>query len=248
MRAKMDYKEYIKNKTVALVGPAAYMIGSSFGEEIDKHDIVVRINRGIELISKHHDDIGKKTDILYSCLLDVAENAGKQDPQSLKNDYRIGILCTVPHSDMKGIATKTELHHMVNKRSVDKISELIPVRIIEHDFFTGISRKINCRPNTGFIAIFDLLRFNPKQLSVFGFSFYLDGFMPNYKSGIAMSESEFAKKCFNSKRHVQKNMWAYCKETLCVDKKVKLDPHLKEILNLEHFDKEEYQTKNEIRH
>jgi len=243
----MDYQEIIKNKTVALVGPAAYMVGSSLGEEIDKHDMVVRINRGIELISDYHHDIGERTDILYSCLLEAAENAGKQSPESLKEDYKISAICTVPHSDMKGIATKTELHYMVNKKNVDKISELIPVRIIDHQFFTGVSRKINCRPNTGFIAIFDLLRFEPEQLSVYGFSFYLDGFIPKYKSGIAMTEDEFAKKCLNSKRHVQKNMWSYCKQTLRDNSRVRLDPYLGEILNLENFNKEDYQ-RNEIRY
>ena len=39
--------EFLKNKSVALVGPAKYLSCSNYGVEIDSHDVVVRINRGI---------------------------------------------------------------------------------------------------------------------------------------------------------------------------------------------------------
>ena len=41
----MSYLKFIEGKTVAIVGPAQYMMGKNLGEEIDNHDIVVRINR-----------------------------------------------------------------------------------------------------------------------------------------------------------------------------------------------------------
>ena len=56
------FKDYIHNKTIALVGPAKYMENTNLGSEIDNHDVVIRINRGIELNNTEH--IGSKSDIL----------------------------------------------------------------------------------------------------------------------------------------------------------------------------------------
>ena len=37
----------VENKSVALVGPAAYMSGTGLGKEIESHDVVIRINRSM---------------------------------------------------------------------------------------------------------------------------------------------------------------------------------------------------------
>ena len=95
------------------------------------------------------------------------------------------------------------------------------------------------------MSIYDLLSFNPKSLSIYGFSFYLDGFIPGQKLGVEKekncSEQEFANLAFNSKRHVQKNMWQYAKDTLLNNSKIKLDDTLKTILSLEEFSKQKFE-------
>ena len=146
-----------------------------------------------------------------------------------------------PHSDFNGISRQTKFHDLVNLNKVRSISNLIPIRIVDHNFHTDLARKVNCKPNTGFMAIYDLLQFNPASLSIYGFSFYLDGFMKGCKTGIKQeegkTEQQFADKCFVSKRHVQKNMWQYAKNTLVSDQKIKLDKVLGKILDLESFDR-----------
>lgn len=232
-------KEIIRDKTVALVGPAKYMVGSCLGEEIDQHDVVVRINRSIETTKQYSNDVGTKTDVLYSCLIESAACAGKLDASKLKNDYGVKFICVPPQSDYRGISHKTAFHNMVNIKTVKKIIKLLPLRIIEHQMHTELAKKVQCRPNTGFLAIYDLLNFNPSTLSIYGFSFYLDGFIPGCKSGVEKerneTEEEFATTAFNSKRHIQKNMWSFCKETLVEDPRVNLDSVLKKILQLEEF-------------
>ena len=56
--------EYLKDKKVALVGPAPYLIGKGRGTEIDSHDVVVRIQP--EIFSP--EDYGSRTDIVQSCM------------------------------------------------------------------------------------------------------------------------------------------------------------------------------------
>jgi len=241
-KIKPSLKELIKDKRVALVGPAAYMENSGLGSEIDSHDIVVRINRGIESISIHQVDIGKNTDVLYSCLIERAQQAGILDVNQLSDHYKIRHIVTPPNSDMQGISYKTDLHSLVDRNKIKKIKDVIPVTIVDHNFHTDLAKKVNCKPNTGFLAIYDLLSMMPDQLSIYGFSFYLDGFIKGQKSGVESekkcTEQEFADMAYASKRHVQKNMWEYAKKTLLGNRRVNLDKTLKKILELEKLDRE----------
>ena len=47
------YQNYLSGKRVALVGPAAYLTKLNTGKYIDSFDIVVRVNRGTEVIDKY---------------------------------------------------------------------------------------------------------------------------------------------------------------------------------------------------
>jgi hypothetical protein len=237
----MEYEQFVKNKSVALVGPAKYLSNSNLGSEIDEHDIVIRLNRGYEITELYKKDIGSRTDVLYSCLIERHGNAGKINPNTLVKKHEIKYIVAPPHSDFKGISHKTVFHNLVDRNKVNEISKLIPIRIVDHVFHTKLAQKVNCKPNTGFMAIYDILNHNPSTLSIYGFSFYLDGFMAGCKSGIleeeGKTEEEFADKCFNSKRHIQKNMWEYAKKTLLGKKNIRLDKTLNIILNLESFEK-----------
>ena len=243
-KEKESIDNFVKGKKVALVGPASYMEGSNYGEEIDSHDIVVRINRGIESIEPHHKDLGRKTDIFYSCLIERAQQTGFLNPEELKNKYDIKYVVAPPDSNMKGFSSKTEFHSLVDKNKVKQINKLVPVSIVSHEFHTSLANNVNCKPNTGFMAIYDLLRMNPSQLSIYGFSFYLDGFITGQKSGVEnekkCTEQEFADMAFNSKRHVQKNMWEYAKKTLVDNENVKLDKFLTKILDLDYFSRKSF--------
>ena len=172
----MDFDNMISGKSVALIGPALYLTDSGYGDEIDSNDVVIRLNRGIELVNKHSQDIGTRTDILYSCLIEKPANAGKLDIE-LMDDLGIKMIVAPPHSDFVGVAHQTKFHQLVNYSKISNIAKEIPVRIIDHVFHTELAKEVSCKPNTGFLAIFDLLRYKPKSLSIYGFSFYLDGFI-----------------------------------------------------------------------
>ena len=236
-------KEFInlQNKSVAIVGPASYMVGSKLGQEIDSHDVVVRLNRGVESIEQYSSDIGKRTDILYTCLIEKPGNAGPYQPEELISTYSIKAIVAPPHSDFRGYSPVTRLHDLVNIEKAKQLAALVPFRVVDHRFHNQLAHAVSCKPNTGFMAIYDLLRYDLKQLSIYGFSFYLDGFIPGCKSGVEktleMTEEQFADRCFSSKRHIQENMWTYAKQTLLNSPKVKLDSVLNLILSLDTLDR-----------
>ena len=234
----------VRGKTVALVGPAAYMKNTSLGNDIEDHDIVIRINRSIETTLLYPEDVGRRTDILYSCLIETSMQAGKIDPDDLVKNHGVKLICCPPNSEFNGFSKSTNFHPMINLDSVNKIKKRIPIRIVDHIFHTELAKEVNCRPNTGFMAIYDLVRSEAKSITIYGFSFYLDGFIPGCKAGVekekGCTEKEFANMAFNSKRHIQKNMWKYAKETLPKIKNVKLDKTLSMILAMENLSKEEF--------
>lgn len=241
-----DLKSYLKGKNVALVGPAAYMMGSGLGKEIDSHDVVVRINRGLDSISEFKNDIGSRTDILYSCLIERAQQAGEVSVEKFKN-FGVKHIIAPPASGMDGICSNFSFHQLVDLKKIKEINKSIPVSLISKELNNKIAKLVDCKPNTGFLSIYDLLENDIKSLSIYGFSFYLDGFIKGQKSGVEKekncSEQDFADMAFNSKRHVQKNIWKYAKETLIKNEKVFLDEKLLKILKLESLDRNLFKEK-----
>ena len=107
--------------------------------------------------------------------------------------------------------------------------------MIDYKFYNSISKKTNCRPNTGYIAIHHLLSYNIKNLFITGYTFYMDTFMAGYKDHV--DKDAFNDKCFNSKRHNQMNLFNHLKECRQNDARIKCDKYLNRILDLHELDR-----------
>ena len=247
-------EEYFKDKKVVVLGPANYleMISEETKKQIKKSDTVVRVNRGFDLIEKYSSVIGSRTDILYNNLIGDCVNGGVLNLKKIV-ESQIKHIRTVPKSDMKGIATSNTVN-IKNMEIYNVIRDLstkhsINTSIVECDYFTAISKKINCRPTTGFVALLDILRYSPKNLYVTGYSFYLGGVFKGYFGGsspggivetFGRTEDEEINRNFNSTRHVHKDMWHYCKRNISTLDNVVFDPVLVKILSMNDFSKENY--------
>jgi hypothetical protein len=59
-------REWFENKTVAIVGNAASISNKNYGKDIDAHQVVVRINRGIQCCARNYhlkEKFGIKLDV-----------------------------------------------------------------------------------------------------------------------------------------------------------------------------------------
>ena len=236
------YSKYLKNKRVAIIGPAHYLTTKEFsnmGEEIDNYDIVVRINRGMELINRYKSNLGTRTDVFYNCLIEHIDNGGKVDIDNLKKT-NIKWISTIPNSNIRGICNDNTLHPMVNQNTVKLIKENFNFHVMNFKLYGELNKYTKCRTNTGFAAMFDLLHHDVGCLFITGFSFYLDSFAPGYKEGCTRDEKEFARQCFISKRHNQVNQWNYARKKLKNNPKVILDNVLTKILNLKTLSRDEF--------
>ena len=244
-QADKYFSSLVKDKNVVIVGPAAYLEGSDLGKSIDDHDVVVRINRAIETTKTHSKDVGARTDILYSCLLETHRNAGILDFNFIK-ESGVKLICAPGfNKNTYDPSFSYGTHGSISQKTWNKIKTAnYPVRVASKSVDDLLKKETQTRPNTGFIAIFDILEFKPKSLTIHGFTFYLDGFIKGSKSGVEKekdcTEEEFALMALNSKRHKQENIWRFAKATLPNNPLVVLDDVMKKILSLESFSREEY--------
>jgi len=239
------FANLIQGKNVVLVGPAAYLEGSRYGKSIDEKDVVVRINRSFETAERMPEDVGSRTDIIYSCLLETHRNAGFLDFEKIKK-ANVKMICAPGFRyDFQGGINLYSSHIHIEKSTWKKLNDAkYKVRLVLPNVDEFLKEQTQTRPNTGFLAIYDILAFNPKSLTIHGFTFYLDGFIKGSKEGVekekGCSEEEFANLAFKSKRHNQKNMWEFAKKTLPNQTNVILDDTMKKILSLETFGRDEF--------
>lgn len=242
----------LKDKSVALVGSAKYLSDFSFGKEIDDHDVVVRINKGIDILDeKSFKLFGRKTDILYHCLLEDPKDTngpkfGFIEPVRWKGMGVKNVFC-LPNSNMLGQATGNHLSSLVNVDNIKKIQDHLTLSIVDYRFYNSIAASIECKPNTGIVALCHLLSMSPKKLSVYGFSFLLDGWIKEYRSGIEKLEEnikrnltieQISENSLNSKRHNQKNQWEFVKNINNQYSNFSPDPYMEKILLMSDFKKE----------
>ena len=237
---RKNFSEFIKNKSVVLVGPAKYLTYLNQGDEIDNFDLVCRINRGAELVPQFSEKLGSRTDILFNCLIEKNENGGKISLKSLKSN-NIKWLCTIPYSDSKCNVFKNKLHPEFKLLTKLKLKFFFNFHIYDSEKYSQLNKSIKCRANSGFSAIFDLLDNGAKELFITGFSFYLDSFIEGYKKNSFKSEDQIANDCFVSIRHNQFNQWSLLKSKIN-DPRLKFDPILEKILKLDKLNKDEFKN------
>ena len=63
-----DFKNYIKNKSLIIVGPSPSLIGKKLGNFIDSFDVIFRIKKSFPVPKEYEVDLGTKTDVLISHL------------------------------------------------------------------------------------------------------------------------------------------------------------------------------------
>ena len=225
------YYDYLKGKSVAIIGPAAYLTQLKTGPDRDSFDVVVRINRGTELTNLYAESIGTRTDILYNCLIKSPDNGGDLDTVKFQS-AGVEWISTIPNSDINGFSRSNRLHKMVSRFTVFKLKRKFNFHIMDFRDYSKINKRVDCRANTGFAAIFDLLNHDISKLYITGYSFYLDSFMSGYKKGCDRDEEEFARQCHISERHKQKPQWQYLKSLRQADPRIEVDPVLNQILNM----------------
>jgi hypothetical protein len=164
------FAELIKDKRIAVVGPAATITDSNQGTQIDSYDLVVRLNWQWPVPDTLVKDVGQRMDILYhcscgdACVDQIFYADGIEQLKAVLYSY-----CD-PHDRHKsGIITHcTRLN--------------IPHYELSREFFDSYNRSIRTAASTGLIAICHLLEweYQIRELYVTGFTFHTTPYHDGY--------------------------------------------------------------------
>lgn len=226
------YSNLLKDKRVVLVGPSPSLNDLNLGEWIDSFDIVVRLNRAFPVPSESQKDLGSRTDIHYHSLCTDEFNGGPVKFKELK-DNNVFLTCAYPK--------------MIQPFTLDFVKFFeenkkwqIPYHEVGLTYYQEVSKMLGTRPNTGTIAIFDLIAQQIKELHIIGFTWFKDGWQKSYKDPKKILGDKYNKdietklqKANLEGRHKQKPQEDLVKELYLNDTRVFIDDIMKEILNVE---------------
>lgn len=205
----------LKNKTVALVGPASSLKGQQRGQYIDSFDYIVRINyANIQSVL----DSGSRTDIVY---YDGSyHNYDNCNPSIL--------VCSYPRTEWF-FASRCEQNVRLFERKYDHY-------IVDENIYENIKKSIkgvgNTRPNSGTVAIVDLLQSDLKKLYITGLDFYRTSYLnchPDYGDKSLNEIKKIFAKGDSGDFHDVEAQFNYFKKDIIKDERIELDEFLKKI-------------------
>ena len=242
--------EYLKDKRIAFVGPAPYLKGSGKGSIIDSHDVVVRIQHGID----NNEDYGSRSDIIQSCLNDNygpplvkhLENIDEQQKPKfvICNDTASTLLPNgqwgfVDIYESKFDSLGIPLITLKNEDDTwDRWALYWEIYAKQHaeKFDKGVYTVYSANFNSGYGALNMLLRYPIKELSVFGLDFYSAG-VPQNDNGKYTKEYTDTYGASGTPNgpdkvlHDQLSQMMHCKNVLLKDSRFKLDKPVLTMLN-----------------
>ena len=167
------FYEYVKNKTVAIVGPAESIKNNIKGNIIDQFDIVIRLNKALPLSKNIIKYTGKKTDIIYNSL-NTTDFPG-QNILNTKLFKKYGVKFVVSPYPYSGVF-KSDIDYYINRYKFD-----IPFRCPNKTMYRKFINSLMTRPYTGTSAIWDILNFPIKMLYITGIDFYNTPYYSQYR-------------------------------------------------------------------
>lgn len=171
-------ESWFKDKRVALVGGADSALKEKSGAYIDGFDVVVRINKGVEVLDKQKDYVGSRTDFLFHLFQEGGLPGDSPVTPTLWQEKKVGtvvfslnIFCSsYGFFTVKKVVEKT-------KRKF-RFAQVPP-----QQYKTNAQAVHPFPPTTGFIAINTIMQCMPKKLYLTGVTFFKTAHNAAYRSG-----------------------------------------------------------------
>lgn len=166
----------LKDKKIAIVGPANTLDGLQLGPKIDSNDIVIRMNSYHQL---NEIDYGKKLTILY-------HNLYKYLPKPKKETLIIKSSLPIHSKRIRGyfIPRKDKNREMFNL-SIKRNKKINHLRYDFDQYIKcfNLGNLKNSRPTTGITTLYDIILSIDivKEINIYAMNFGLSQFNSNYK-------------------------------------------------------------------
>lgn len=160
------------NKRVIVVGPAEYLLKSNNKDFIDSFDIVIRIKSGYPVPKKYVNNLGSKTNVIYSNLVPIRNNFTHNN---LKQIDKTNIIIKYPFPILKDY----EYYELdLNKHILDLYNYFCnyykEINYIKKEIYLKIFNKLKKRPSILLLLLEDILKDKPLELYITGFTFRLN--------------------------------------------------------------------------
>ena len=204
-----NFEVLLDNKKVLLIGPAAYIENKSFN--FNDYDIIAKINRTI------YKELGfdDRCDVLYSNIhTSKAFGEVEYDYHLIhKKANNIRVLCPPVN---KGF--KQDLKNFLIKKNNEQLYS-----IVSKEKYLDLKKKCNnTSPNSGSIAIYDLLKTGLSHLHISGITMFFDGYASDYrKKQIDLNDARKINK--KTKNHNTYHQAKYILSKMKDDKRVLVD-------------------------
>ena len=182
---EIEYRRYLKDKNIIIVGPAQSLEGKKLGKMIDSYDIVIRLNNSypIQLNSVKNitKDVGSRTDVLYhtgaigKCLSLCAKRYKTTRLKILRKDKVKWFISK--RDPIKGTDTEKKYTKSFEKMAKGKIKFVT----VHNKFLKNLRTLLKkTDPNMSTMAIAHLIKFDFKKLKIIGCDFYGSGYNKAY--------------------------------------------------------------------
>jgi Glycosyltransferase family 29 (sialyltransferase) len=229
-KARDVYRKYLKDKRVVIVGPSPSILKTGQGKFIDDFDVVVRLNKALPIPTHLMQDIGKRTDVLYNCMNPSGECGGKLSVDMLKKSrvqFLVGAYPAVDRMGDTNLRLKRDLNDFYNSKG--NLDDIVFCYFDNIAYFHKLWDEMKL-PNTGIMAILDLLKHDIKELYLTGLTFFKGGYYSEYRQ---YNENEVFKFMKRMDLHDPPKQLYFMTQRLLNSQRCILDAPLREILENE---------------
>ena len=169
MNVLIDFEpNWFKNKRVAIVGGADSVLIEKLGGYIDGFDVVVRINKGVEIIATQSEYVGEKTDVLFHSFYEIAPHLGGSPiTPTLWQENNVKTILFARNYKFGWFALVNFLAFLKNTKRRVKFSQL------PSDLYFKNNEAVHpSGPTVGFTAINTIFNCQPKELYITGVTFF----------------------------------------------------------------------------
>lgn len=168
---------WFKGKRVAIIGGADSVLQEPLGAYIDTFDVVVRINKGVQLIEKQSDFVGTRTDVLFHAFYDRGKRDEGSSPITLDlwEKHNVQNVIFALNYNNSHYAIENLLQFIKDSNLRRKISQVSKELDQEN-------HRVMKSPTTGFIAINTIFNCQPKELYLTGITFMKTSHNQEYRA------------------------------------------------------------------
>ena len=191
-----EYMSFIKGKRVALVGPAASLLGQDLGKKIDSYDVVIRIK---SFDQEDAESSGTRCDVLYQTSpydrCDVVEKKEKKIFGNLPSYIFESYVDPIDVYKSRGIQWLCSCYPAQEWFSENfagdwrSLEDKIQWRFCNYALYKEVRKGRNVgRPNSGFSTFLDLSTLDYSELFICGIDFYRSMYKPNYQNSLCTED------------------------------------------------------------